>query len=196
MKLLADTLTPVCCSFLYRQGVCCDLDIMYIIGVYTNCSSSLCTLYVYYYPKKHILKETVECCAELYRSMPVGKYLVSNRDYSLEQLLPLKDRLQSHFFPLNHHPSNYRCFASVEPLQSLSTHLCCVFSSAFISPCYTTRVMAPVCCPCPASPATRSPKLSLFIFTYLFSQWMSLQCSEFFELSPLPSFHASVVIVV
>lgn len=75
--------------------MCCDLDDMYIIGVYTHCSSPVCTIDVYYYPKKHILKETVECCAELYRSMPVGKYIVSNGDYRLEQLLPLKDRLQT-----------------------------------------------------------------------------------------------------
>lgn len=78
MKFLEDTLTPVCCSFLSRQGACCDLDNMYIIGVYTNCSSPVCTIYVYDYPEKHILKETVECCAELYQSMPVGKYLDSN----------------------------------------------------------------------------------------------------------------------
>lgn len=38
----------------------------------------LYVLYMYITIQKHIFKEKVECYEELYWSMPVGKYLVSN----------------------------------------------------------------------------------------------------------------------
>lgn len=93
---LEGTLTPVCCSLLSRQGACCDLDIMYIIGVYTNCSSPVCTIHVYYYPKKSTFKNKLLSAVRSYIGLfQWVKYFVSNWDYSSEQLLPLKDRPQT-----------------------------------------------------------------------------------------------------
>lgn len=66
--------------------------------------------------KAHFKRNSVECCAELYRSVSLGKYFVSNWDYRATITTEEQtSRLKSYFLPANRHPLNYRYFACIEP---------------------------------------------------------------------------------